>query len=292
MRNIKLAFRTLGRTPFVTTIAALSLGLGIGANSAIYSIFYRMVRQELPVAGADRLVNFSAPGPKNGSLSCGNAGSCDDVFSYPMFRDLQKGKLAAFTAIAGHRDISANLSYDRGAFARRGLLVSGSYFPILQLRPALGRLLSPLDDATSAAPAVVLAHGFWETSLGADPAVIGKTLTVNGKPTTIVGVAPEGFNGTTYGSRPAFYASLAMGPAIGTGIERKVDDRQAYWIYVFARLAPGATIAQARAQVNGLYQSIIHDVEAPLQRSMADSEMKRFTAKRVVIEAGARGQSD
>src|SRR4051812_9856218 len=103
LRNLKLALRTLARTPFVTAVAALSLGLGIGANSAIYSIFYRMVRQELPVAGARELVNFSAPGPKNGSSSCGSAGSCENVFSYPMFRDLQKAKLPAFAAIAGHR---------------------------------------------------------------------------------------------------------------------------------------------------------------------------------------------
>ena len=291
MRNLKLAFRTLARTPFVTTIAALSLGLGIGANSAIYSIFYRMLRQQLPVAGADRLVNFSAPGPKNGSLSCGQAGSCDDVFSYPMFRDLQKAKLSAFTGIAGHRDISANVSYDRSAFARRGLLVSGSYFPLLQIRPALGRLLSPMDDETGAPPAVVLAHWFWEASLGADPAVIGKTLTVNGKATTIVGVAPENFNGTTYGSRPAFYEALAMGPVVGTGIERQITDRQAYWIYVFARLAPGTTIERAQAQVNTVYQPIIRDVEAPLQHNTADSVLKRFLAKQVVIAPGARGQS-
>src|SRR4026207_2311294 len=107
MRNLKLALRTVARTPFVPAVAALSLGLGIGANSAIYSIFYRMVKQELPVSGANRLVNFSAPGPKNGSTSCGQAGSCDDVFSYPMFRDLQNAKLTAFTGIAGHREISA-----------------------------------------------------------------------------------------------------------------------------------------------------------------------------------------
>ena len=291
MRNFKLALRTLARTPFVTTIAALSLGLGIGANSAIYSIFYRMLRQELSVPGADRLVNFSAPGPKNGSLSCGDAGSCDDVFSYPMLRDLQKAKLSAFAAIAGHRDISANVSYERSAFARRGLLVSGSYFPILQLRPALGRLLSPLDDEAGAAPAVVLAHWFWQSSLGADPAVIGKTLAVNGKSTTIVGVAPPNFYGTTYGSRPAFFQTLAMGPVVGTGIERQINDRQAYWIYVFARLAPSATIEQARTQVNSLYRPIIRDVEAPLQREMRDSVMKQFLAKQVEIQPGARGQS-
>ncbi|HEY2378170.1 MAG TPA: ABC transporter permease [Gemmatimonadaceae bacterium] len=292
MRNLRLAFRTLARTPFVSAVAALSLGLGIGANSAIYSVFYRMMRQELPVAGADRLVNFSAPGPKDGSMTCGQAGSCDDVFSYPMFRDLQKAKLSAFTAIAGHKEIGANVSYGRSAFARRGYLVSGSYFPLLRIRPALGRLLSPPDDQTGAAPAVVLAYWFWEANLGGDPTVIGKTLTVNGKPTTIVGVAPRSFNGTTYGSRPAFYTALAMGPVVGTGVERQIDDRRAYWIYVFARLAPSATIEQARAQVNALYRPIIRDVEAPLQRGMRDSVMSRFLAKQVVIEPGARGQSD
>jgi predicted permease len=292
MRNLKLALRTLARTPFITAVATLSLGLGIGANSAIYSIFYRMVRQKLPVAGADRLVNFSAPGPKNGSTSCGQAGSCEDVFSYPMFRDLQKAKLAAFTAIAGHRDFGANVSYDRHAFARHGLLVSGSYFQILQIRPAVGRLLAPPDDDAAAAPTVVLAHWFWETNLGADPGVIGKTLMVNGKATTIVGVAPDDFNGTTYGSRPAFYSALAMGQTIGTSIERRVDDRRAYWIYAFARLAPGATIEQARAQVNGVYGPILREVEAPLQRNMRDSVKARFLTKQVAITPGARGQSD
>src|SRR5437764_1889047 len=113
---------------------------------------------------------------------------------------------------------------------------------------------------------------------------IGKMLTVNGKPTTIIGVAPKNFIGTTYGTRPAFFATLAMGPVIGTQIERQIDDRRAYWIYVFARLAPDATIERARTQVNGVYQPIIREAEAPLQRNMRDSGMKRFLAKQIVIE--------
>src|SRR4026207_755162 len=121
MRNLKLALRTVARTPFVPAVAALSLGLGVGANSAIYSIFYRMVRQEPPVPGADRLVNFSAPGPKNGGTSCGSAGPCEDVFSYPMFRDLQKAHLSAFSGIVGHRDMSANIRYERRGFGRPGI---------------------------------------------------------------------------------------------------------------------------------------------------------------------------
>ncbi|HKW09078.1 MAG TPA: ABC transporter permease, partial [Gemmatimonadaceae bacterium] len=292
MRNFKLAVRTLTRTPIVTVVAALSLGLGIGSNAAIYSIFYRMVRQELPIADADALVNFSAPGPKNGSVSCGQAGSCDDVFSYPMFRDLQHARIASLSAIVGHYDLGANVSYERQSFALRGLLVSGTYFPALRLRPAFGRLLVPTDDDASAAPVVVLAYWFWETRLGADSAVVGKTLRVNGKPTTIVGVAPNYFTGTTVGSRPAFYVSLAMGPTLGTGIERQLTDRSAYFIYVFGRLAPGATIEQARAAVNVVYQPIIRDVEAPLQKNMRDSVMKRFLAKQVTMEPGSRGQSD
>ena len=292
MRNLTLALRTLARTPIVTAVAALSLGLGIGSNAAIYSIFYRIVRQELPVADADRLVNFSAPGPKNGSSSCGQAGSCDDVFSYPMFRDLQRARLAQFSSIVGHRDLGANVSFEQRSFATQGLLVSGTYFSALQLRAAFGRLLYPVDDDAASPPTVVLAYWFWETKLGADPRVVGKTIRVNGKPATIIGVAPEYFNGTTVGSRPSFYAALAMGPTLGTGIERHVDDRRAYFIYVFGRLAPGATIQEARTAVNAVYQPIIREVEAPLQKNMRDSVKARFLAKQVVMAPGSRGQSD
>ena len=292
MRNLTLALRMLARTPIVTAVAALSLGLGIGSNAAIYSIFHMMVRQELPVADASRLVNFSAPGPRNGSSFCSQAGSCDDVFSYPMFRDLQRARIASLSAIVGHRELSANVSYERQSVAAGGLLVSGTYFPTLRLKPALGRLLSPFDDETVATPAVVLAYWFWEAKLGADPTVIGKTLRVNGKPTTIVGVAPAYFNGTTVGLHPAFYTALAMGPALGTGIERRVDDRRAYSIYVFGRLAPGASMQEARTAVNAVYQPIIREVEAPLQKNMADSVMPRFLAKQVVLTPGGHGQTD
>src|ERR1700709_1325865 len=101
MRNLKLAFRTLFKTPFVTVVAILSLALGIGANAAIYSLFDEMLLQPLPVAEPGRLVNFAAPGPQNGSNSCNQAGGCDEVFSYPMFRDLEKAP-SAFSGIAGH----------------------------------------------------------------------------------------------------------------------------------------------------------------------------------------------
>src|SRR5829696_8878232 len=101
MSTIKFAFRTLFKTPFVTVVAILSLALGIGANAAIYSLFNQMLLQPLPVAQPERLLNFGAPGPQMGSNSCNQAGDCDEVFSYAMFRDLEKAT-TAFSSIAAH----------------------------------------------------------------------------------------------------------------------------------------------------------------------------------------------
>src|SRR5689334_13346189 len=101
MRNLRLAVRTLFRTPFVTVVAVLSLALGIGANAAIYSLFNELLLQPLPVPHPERLVNFKGPGPQNGNNSCNSAGGCDEVFSYPMFRDLERAN-TAFSGIAGH----------------------------------------------------------------------------------------------------------------------------------------------------------------------------------------------
>src|SRR6185436_9098937 len=127
--NLKLAFRTLRKTPFVTMVAALSLALGIGSNTAIFSIFDLMLRKPLPVYKPSELVNLSAPGPKPGSTSCSQAGSCEDVFSHPMMRDLIAAKESPFTGIAGHVNLGINLAYETQVMNGPGLLVTGTYFP-------------------------------------------------------------------------------------------------------------------------------------------------------------------
>ena len=121
-------FRSLLKTPVVTTIAVLSVALGIGANVAIFSIFNQTLLRPLPVHEPDRLVNLVSPGPRNGSSSCGQAGSCDAVFSYPMFRDLERVQ-TSFTGIAAHRDFGANIAYGGSSEGGDGMFVSGSYFP-------------------------------------------------------------------------------------------------------------------------------------------------------------------
>src|SRR5205823_505176 len=162
MPNLKFALRTLFKTPFVTIVAIVSLSLGIGANAAIFSLFNQILLQPLPVPEPDRLVNLSAPGPKPGQTNCSQAGGCETVFSYLMFRDLEKVQ-TPFTGIAAHLAFGANLSARGQTQNAQGMLVSGSYFSVLGLTPAVGRLLTPDDDRViGESHVVVLSYTYWQ----------------------------------------------------------------------------------------------------------------------------------
>jgi predicted permease len=285
------AIRALVRTPLVSLVAILSLALGIGANAAIFSLFDQMLLRPLPVPDSARLVNLGAPGPKPGSQSCGQAGECDAVFSYPMIRDLERVQ-DVFTGIAAHRPFGVNLAYRGQTLNGRGLLVSGSYFPVLGLRPELGRLLSQGDDGTIGEPhVVVLSYDYWRTRFGERRDVLNQPLIVNGQPMTIVGVAPRGFEGTTLGVQPHVYVPMTMRHAMEAIFGPSLTSRRAYWAYAFARLKPGVSVEQASASLNVAYAAIINDVEAPLQKGLSDQTMKLFRARRVTVEPDPRGQS-
>lgn len=291
MRNLKLALRTLFKTPFVTTVAVLSLALGIGANAAIFSEFDQLLLQPLPVPHPERLVNFAAPGPKDGSNSCNMAGECDEVFSYPMFRDLQRAK-TAFSGIAGHVIFGVNLAMaGQTPLSGMGMFVSGSYFPVLGVKPALGRLLAPSDDdAIGGHFVAVLSYPYWQNQLGSNPTVVGQQITINGQSMTIVGVAANGFTGTTLAALPYVFVPISMRAALTPGW-KGFERRDSYWIYVFGRLAPGATLAQARASINAIYTPILQDIEAPQETKMSARTLQQFKSKTIVLSDGRHGQS-
>jgi predicted permease len=290
MPNLRLAFRTLFKSPFITLVAILSLALGIGANSAIFSLFDQMILRPLPVPQPDTLVNLKAPAPKPGSQSCSQAGGCDEVFSYPMFRDLERVQVS-FTGLAAHRNFGGSVGYQGTSLSADGLLVSGSYFPVLGITPALGRLFTPEDDKTIGAHyVVVLSHDYWRTRFEMNPAILNETVIVNGQAMTVVGVAPRGFNGTTLGNVPDIYVPISMRGLMSPGFNG-FENRRSYWAYVFGRLKPGVTIEQATVALNGPYHAIINDVEAPLQKGMSDETMARFRSKQLTTEPGPRGQS-
>ncbi len=290
MRHVKLAVRMLLKTPLVTAVAILSLALGIGANAAIYSLFDQMLLRPLPVPEPTRLVNLGAPGPKPGSTSCSQAGDCDVVFSYPMFRDLERAQ-TVLTGVAAHRNFGANLAVRNEPMTGEGLFVSGSYFGTLQVRPLLGRLLTQVDDnAIGANFVTVISFDFWQERLGGDPKVVGQSILINGATFNIVGVTPRGFDGTTLGARPVVFVPISMRTALSRnfdGFEKRAD----YWVYLFGRLKPGVSIQQARVALNGVYHPIIADIEAPLQKAMSDQTMARFKSKPITLEPGKQGQS-
>jgi predicted permease len=290
------AVRALVSTPLVTLIAIVSLALGIGANAAIFSMFDQMLLRPLPVPDPGMLVNLSASGPKPGSQSCGQAGDCNDVFSYPMFRDLERAQ-TGFTGLAAHRPFGVNLASKGQTLNGNGLLVSGSYFPVLGLQPALGRLFTRADDGVTGEPHVaVLSYDYWRTRFDSRADVLNQPLIVNGQPMTIVGVAPRGFDSTVLGQRPQVFVPMTMRDvmesyAMGPNAKGTLENRRSYWAYVFGRLKPGIGLESALAAVNVRYSAIINDVEAPLQKEMSQQTMKRFRARKVTGVVDPRGQS-
>ena len=295
MAHVRLALRTLFRSPFITLVAVISLALGIGANAAIFSLFNQMLLRELPVVRPGDLVNLANPGPKPGSQTCNNQGSCDEVFSYAMFRDLEKTQ-QVFTGVAAHRSFGANLAYRGQTINGEGMLVSGSYFPLLGVQPTLGRLFTPEDDTTIGGhPVAVLSEEYWRTRFDSDRNVLNDTLIVNGQALTIVGVGPRDFHGTSLGERPHVFVPLTMRGVMAPGFMRPnangFENRRAYWAYVFARLRPGVSLEEATTGINVPYRAIINDVEAPLQQGMSEQTMARFKAKQITLSPGFRGQS-
>ena len=277
----------------MATVAVLSLALGIGVNTAIFSVFERLLLRRLPVPAAGQIVNVTSPGPKPGSRSTSNSGRVEAVFSYPLFRDLEQLEVGGLR-LAGHRDVSANLAFNGQTSEAKGLLVSGHYFSALGVTPALGRLLGPEDDRVPGAHAVaVLSHDYWTTRFGADPGVIGKTLVVNGEPMTIVGVAHEDFAGTTTLDRTQVFLPLMMAQrSFPDSSWNGMTARNNHWLYIFGRLEAGVTREQAQALLNVPFTTLVRDVEFPALRSgMGDRDREEFLQRQLLLEDGSRGRN-
>lgn len=291
--DLRHAFRSLAARPLFVLVAVLSLGLGIGVNTAIYSLFHQVVLQPLPVAEPGRLVNLSAPGIKAGSTSNNNAGSREVIFSYPMFRDLQAAQETreVLAGLAAHRSFPVSLALDGQAHDATGMLVSGNYFDVLGVTPALGRLLRPEDDTTIGAGRVaVLGHAYWMNTLGGDPAVLGRTLRVNGESLEIVGIAPQGFDGTTFGTRAQVFVPITLRWLLQPTMQRDHDDRRSYWVYLFGRLASSMSLAQAGEALDRPYTALLRE-ELPLQSGLDEAQQAQFLARRIALSPGEHGQS-
>jgi putative ABC transport system permease protein len=286
MANFKLILRGMMRTPVFSGVAILSLALGIGANTAMFSLLDQFLLRTLPVKNPQELVLLYHPGPAQGSISSDESGS--PSFSYPMFREMQRDQ-TPFTGLAGARGWGASLSFRNNAVPGSARLVSGNYFELLGVRPALGRLFTEDDDQTEAGrPVVVLNYNYWISRFGGDVSALNQTLMVNGYPMTIVGVAQKGFLSETLGDVPDVYAPLSMKKALTPDWDA-FQDRKNYWISLFARLKPGVTLAQADAAINATYRvQLEKDVE--LLKQPSPNLLQRFRAKKIILRPGRYGR--
>jgi predicted permease len=293
LSDIRYSARSLASHPTFAVVVMLTLAVGIGVNVAIFSLFQQILLRPLPVADPDRLVNFSDPGPKPNSGTFGSmASGSASLFTYPMFRDLERAQGQSLR-LAAHRIFGASLSTGERARLTSGIFVSGSYFSVLGLQPSLGRLLGPQDDLVDGrAESVVLSHAYWQSELGGDPEVLGRTLIVNGTPLAIVGVAPRGFHGTTVGVRASVFVPITFSGADYSFFTiPDHDTRTFYWLSLFARLGPGVTREQAATAINPFYRAILNETEAPLLTGLDEQRLEEFRTKSLVLEPGARGQS-
>ena len=250
-QDLRYALRTLRKAPLFASVAVFSLALGIGANTAIFSLVNQLILQLLPVNHPEQLVLLTARGNHYGSNNGSNA------ISYPMYQDF-RDRNQVFSAMFCRAGMTLSLNFEGRTELVSGELVSGNYFPVLGVSAALGRVFTAQDDLHQGGhPLAVLSYGFWKTRFGGDPGAIGKRILVNGYPLTIVGVSRAGFDGVEMGYSPQIRVPMTMKRELTPGFWYSLDDRRGRFAQVFGRLKPGETIEQAKAGLQPLFHQIL-----------------------------------
>jgi predicted permease len=287
-QDLRYSIRMLAGSPGFTLVAVLSLALGIGANTAIFSLMDVVMLRTLPVDAPGQLVLFGD------GRAAGSAGGLPEgsarLFSYPFYRSLsQKSEVfSGVTAIDSIEFATHGTLAGEGQESLHASLVSGSYFSMLGISPERGRVITEGDDETAGNGTVAVASYSWWQRHGNDPAIVGKTVHIEGVDYTIVGVAPQGFFGVTVGELPDFWIPLSMEKEMSPGWNG-LGDKWFQSLYVIGRLKPGVTAAQASANTNLLFKQYIRSEylgQSPSQKDIADLQHAH-----IELTSAARGLS-
>jgi predicted permease len=291
VQDLRFAVRQMRRSPGFVLTAVLTLALGVGANTAVYSLLDQALLRSLPVRAPEQLVVLSAPG-KAWEGHTGDHGAGEDKsFSYPMYRDL-RDQAKVFDGLIATAPAPVGITQDRTSEVGDAEIVSGNYFSVLGVGPALGRVLSPADDgAPGADPAVVLSHHYWTTHLGGDPKVVGKTIALNGHSFEVIGVTPENFQSAVWGQTPDLFVPMSMLDAVIPGKGKRLTDHRDRWMNILGRLRGGETIEQAEAGVAPLWHALRAEELKALGHRSARFVDGFLTHSPLLIEPGARGLS-
>ncbi|HEU0093164.1 MAG TPA: ABC transporter permease, partial [Vicinamibacteria bacterium] len=286
--DVRQALRSFVKNPAFTAVVVLTLALGIGANTAIFSLMDQVMMRLLPVKDPQRLVVLQSPGPFSGRSS--SHSNTLVPMSHPMFEHLRDGS-TVFQGVLAEFTAAIHLGEGGQTDDVQGDLVSGAYFETLGLRPALGRLFTRDDDRVPGGhPVVVLGHGFWTRRFAADRGVLGRSVRVNDQPMTVIGVAPAGFHGIEVGGSVDVYVPLAMQQQVLPTWPRALGDWRTRWLTVMARLKDGVSVPQASASVNVLYGQLLREDLATV-KTPSDRFRIAFLQKRLTLDPGGRGTS-
>ncbi len=280
-QDLIYAIRTLRRSPLFFLVAVASLALGIGANTAIFSILNQALLRRLPVERPQELVQLDHDGPTMGFTVN------DKAWSYGMYQALRE-QSKSLAGLMGH--YLTPFSFTEGGVTERvrGDIVTGSYFSMLGIRPLAGRLISMDDDKTPGAhPVVVLSHGYWQQRFGGNPDVVSRKVLINGQPMTVVGIAERGFNGVDLGALVDVWAPAMMKKQL-TPTWDGLDSRQVFWLHVYGRRQPGLTREAVKAELIPLYQQQLR-YELDLMKDAPERFRKRFLDNKLVVLDGSQG---
>jgi predicted permease len=285
--DLRHAVRGLLRDRAFTAIAVLSVGLGVGANSAIFSLVDQALFRRLPVREPDRLVLLSWKGSFIGvGWGSGN------LLPHPMFRDL-KADNPVFDGVIGRAPFLVHLSVDGPPQPVNAEVVSGNYFSVLGVRPAQGRLLDESDDRQPGAhPVVVVSYEYWKNHLGGRADVVGRTVRVNSHPMTVVGVAGPGFRGMDWGEVSSLWIPTMMKKQATPDFDW-LDDRRGRWLHIFGRLKPGLTPERAQTLLQPWFKTMLEeDTRRESWPKVTDEQKSRFLASTLEVLPAAHGRSD
>jgi predicted permease len=286
LQDLLFAARSFRRTPVFTGVAVLSLALGIGANTAIFTLVNQLILRLLPVREPDRIVVLAGRGRHYG----GNNGR--NALAYPMYQDI-RDRNRVFSGMMCRYRFSALVAAGAQSEMAAGELVSGNYFPLLGLRPALGRLFTSSDDLHAGThPYVVLAYAYWQTRCGGDPGVIGQTVRINNYPLTVVGVAQAGFEGIEPGLPARFFIPIMMAAEVRPNFTDMYNRRQR-WVNVYGRLKPGVSLEQAQAGLQPLFHQIINsEAVMPAFRNATPYDKEQFLRMWMEVMPGGQGNTN
>jgi len=287
LQDLLYSLRTLRKSPVFLGVAVLSLSLGIGANTAIFTLIHQLILQPLPVRDPEQLVMLAGRGKHYG----GNNGP--DRLSYPMYQEI-RDKNQVFSGMFCTYPATVSASFEGRTELIGADFVSGNYFPVLGIGAAVGRVFTASDDLFQGGhPLAVLSYGYWRARFAADPGIVGKQIVVNGRALTIIGVSPAGFDGVEPGRAPQIRIPMTMKDDLPRTEFSRLNNNRFRWTEVFGRLKPEMTMEKAQAGLQPLFHQILNRevTEQPFAKA-SPLVKQQFLQMWMEVMPGSKGRSN